>query len=159
MRYARGVFSAADVHTFASSLPGVTVGSKWNRRTWLVGDKGFVWDRPLTKADIKRYGDNPLPQGDLLGVKVEDLDAKDALLAIAPAGFFTIEHFNGYPAVLVELRLARPAEVRRAIVDAWRTVASPALQARLDAKPTRPAKAKPPPPKARTKKPTAKKRA
>jgi hypothetical protein len=89
-----------------------------------VGDAGFAWDRPLSKADIKRYGDLEVPQGEILGVKVESLDAKDAILSIAPAGFFTIEHFNGYPAVLIELRLARPADVRRAIRDAWRTVSA-----------------------------------
>jgi hypothetical protein len=141
------VLTLADVHTFASSLPGVIGGTAYNRRTWVVGKKFFIWDRPLTKADIKRYGATPLPQGEILGVRVADLDAKDALLAIGPAGFFTIQHFNGYAAVLVELRLARPAEVRRAIVDAWRTVASPALQAEYDAKPKR-----------ATKKPAAKKK-
>lgn len=125
-----------DVDVYAKTLPGVTVGAKWGRRTWLVGDKGFVWDRPLSKADIKRYGNAAIPQGEILGVRVADLDAKDALLAIAPTGFFTIEHFNGYPAVLIELRLARAADVRHAILDAWRTLATPALEARLATKRT-----------------------
>ncbi len=114
----------AAVDAYARTLAGVTVGTKWGRRTWQVGEAGFVWDRPLSKADIKRWGDTPLPQGEILGVKVENLDAKDALLEIAPAGVFTIEHFKSYPAVLIELRLARAAEVRRFILDAWRTVAS-----------------------------------
>ena len=118
------MFTLAAVDAYARTLPGVTVGTKWGRRTWQVGEVGFVWDRPLSKADIKRWGDTPLPQGEILGVKVENLDAKDALLEIAPAGVFTIEHFKGYPAVLIELKLARAAEVRRAILDAWRTVAS-----------------------------------
>lgn len=118
------MFSLDAVDKYAQTLAGVTVGTSWGRRTWLVGGKGFVWDRPLSKADIKRWGDaTPLPQGELLGVRVENLDAKDALLEIAPAGFFTIPHFNGYAAVLIELRIARAAEVRRAILDAWRTVA------------------------------------
>lgn len=117
------MFTLAKVATYASALPGVTVGTKWGRRTWQVGDQGFVWDRPLSKADIKRYGDADVPRGEILGVKVENLDAKDALLSMGLAGFFTIEHFNGYPAVLIELRLGLAVEVRQAIRDAWRTVA------------------------------------
>jgi len=113
-----------DVDTFAKSLPGVTVGAKWGNRTWMVEDKGFAWQRPLSKADIKRYGDETPPQGEILAVRVENLDAKDALLAIAPPGFFTIPHFNGYAAVLIALRQARAKDVRAAIRDAFSTVAA-----------------------------------
>ena len=113
-----------DVDAFATSLPNVTVGAKWGNRTWMVEDKGFAWQRPLSKADIKRYGDETPPQGDILAVRVESLDAKDALLAIAPPGFFTIPHFNGYAAVLIELRRARAKDVRAAIRDAFSTVAA-----------------------------------
>jgi hypothetical protein len=126
-----------DAGGFAGSLPGVVVGTKWGMRTWMVGDRGFAWQRPLRKADIKRFGDETPPAGDIFAVKVENLDAKDALLAIAPPGFFTIPHFDGYAAVLIALRAARAADVRAAIVDAWRTVASPAMVAKLDAKPTK----------------------
>jgi hypothetical protein len=108
----------AAVDTYAQSLPGVTVGRKWNHRTWLVGDKGFAWERPFSKADLERFGDTPPPRGDILAVIVADLDVKDALLAIAPAGFFTIPHFTGYPAILVELRVCHTADVRAAILAA-----------------------------------------
>ncbi len=120
------MFSLDKVAAFATSLTGVTVGLKWGRRTWQVGDDGFVWDRPLSKADIKRYGDAEPPCGEILGVRVENLDAKDALLSMDLPGFFTIEHFNNYPAVLIELRLARAADVRRAIRDAWQLVSAKA---------------------------------
>jgi len=46
------------------------------------------------------------------------------LLAMAPPGFFTIPHFNGYAAVLIALRQARTKDVRAAILGAFRTVAS-----------------------------------
>ena len=65
-----------------------------------------------------------LVAGELLAVRVADLDAKDALLAIAPPGFFTIPHFNGYAAVLIALRQARTRDVRAAILDAFHAVAS-----------------------------------
>jgi hypothetical protein len=112
-----------DVDAFATSLPGVTVGAKWGNRTWMVEGKGFAWQRPLGKADLKRFGDATPPAGEILAVCVENLDAKDALLAIAPPGFFTIPHFNGYAAVLIALRQARAKDVRAAIRDAFAVVA------------------------------------
>lgn len=117
-------FDAVD--DFAMSLPGVAVGTKWGSRTWMVNDKGFAWQRPLSKADLKRLGDEPPPVGDVLAVRVDSLDAKDALLAMGLPGFFTIQHFNGYPAVLIELRKARANDVRAAIRDAHRTIAAAA---------------------------------
>ena len=108
------------VDAFALSLPDATVGISWGQRTWMVGRKGFAWVRPFTKADLKRFGDETPPEGDILGVRVESLDAKDALLAMSLPGFFTIEHFNGFPAVLIALRKARVKDVRAAIADAHR---------------------------------------
>jgi hypothetical protein len=113
-----------DVDAFARTLPGVTVGTKWANRTWMVDGKGFAWQRPFSKADLKRFGDDTPPPGEILAVSVENLDAKDALLAIAPPGFFTIPHFNGYPAVLIALRQARRKDVRAAILGAFRTIAA-----------------------------------
>lgn len=118
---------------FASSLPGVTVGTKWNNRTWMVGERGFFWQRPLSKADLKRLGETPAPAGDIVAVRVESLDAKDALLAIAPPGFFTIEHFNGYPAVLIALLEANAGDVEAAITAAWQAMAAKAKPKRATA--------------------------
>jgi hypothetical protein len=49
------------------------------------------------------------------------------VLAAEPAVFFTIPHFDGYPAVLVQLKKARRPMLREAILDAWLAVAPPAL--------------------------------
>src|SRR6185503_2367204 len=113
-----------DVEAFVSSLAGVKVGVSYRDRTWVVNDKGFAWQRPFSKADLKRFGDETPPSGDILAVSVENLDAKDALLAIAPPGFFTIPHFNGYPAILIALQRARARAVRAALLDAYAAVAS-----------------------------------
>ena len=113
-----------DVDAFTKKLPGVTAGVKWRNRTYMVGDKGFAWQRPFSKADLARFGDQPPPQGEILAVRVPGLDAKDALLAMDLPGFFTIPHFNGYAAVLIELRKARAKDVRAAIVEAHRTMAA-----------------------------------
>ena len=86
----------ADVDTFAMSLPGVTVAAKWGHRTWMVGDRGFAWQRPFSKADLKRFGDETPPAGEILAVRVESLDAKDALLEIGPPGFGAGHGFCGF---------------------------------------------------------------
>jgi len=108
---------------FASGLPDVVVGTKWGNKTWMVGERGFAWQRPLTKADLVRFGNETPPAGDIFAVRVESLDAKDALLAMGLPGFFTIPHFNGYAAVLIALQAARAKDVRAAITDAWRVMA------------------------------------
>jgi hypothetical protein len=133
------------VDAYATALEGVEVGRKWDTRTWMVGNRGFAWERPLRKSDVERLGATPSPQGDIVAVMVDGLDAKDALLAIGLSGFFTIPHFNGYAAVLIELRKARAADVRAALAAAHR--------AAVAAGPVKPRK---PRPKTRTKKPRAK---
>jgi hypothetical protein len=126
-----------DAAAYAASLPEVAVGTTWGKRTWMVGERGFAWQRPFSKADLARFGDETPPAGDILAVKVANLDAKDALLAIDLPGFFTIPHFDGYAAVLIALRAARARDVKAAILDAWRTVASPAALAGLASAPAR----------------------
>jgi len=116
-----------EVVKIVSDLPGVTEGERYGHRTWSVAGKGFAWERPFSKADIKRFGDTAPPEGPILAVMVEDLGAKEAVLASNQKGFFTIAHFNGYAALLIQLRVAGRRAVREAIVDAWLSCAPPAV--------------------------------
>ena len=116
-----------DVAQMVAELPEVTEGARHVNRTWFVRKKGFVWERPFSKADIKRFGDETPPDGEILAVSVEDLGEKEAVLAANPKAFFTIPHFDGYAAVLIRLNKATKRAVRDAIVDAWLSCAPPKL--------------------------------
>jgi hypothetical protein len=85
---------------------------------WVVKEKLFVWERPLRKSDLRALGDDA-PEGPILGARVEHLIAKDALIADNPAVYFTIPHFDGYPAVLILLEKIALDELEEVIVEAW----------------------------------------
>jgi hypothetical protein len=124
-----------DVRRIALAMPEATEVQSRDTRQWRVKDKLFVWERPLRRSDLEALGDGA-PRGPILGARVEHLGAKEALLADDPAVFFTTPHFDGYPAVLVQLDEIAPDELEEVIVEAWLARAPKRLaQAYLDGAP------------------------
>jgi hypothetical protein len=119
--------SLDEVARMAAELPATVEAAEDGKRTWSVGGKTFAWERQFSKADIRRFGDETPPDGPILAVRVEDLGEKEAVLAAQPKGFFTIPHFDGFAAVLIQLKVATKRPVRDALVDGWLACAPPSL--------------------------------
>jgi hypothetical protein len=115
----------ADVDEICASLPDTELGTSWgDARTWKVPSgpkgKGFVLYRPPSPTAIdpatgERYDD-------LLMIVTPTEAEKDALVQDDTNPFFTIAHFDGYAAVLVQLsRLGEIGrdELAEIITDAW----------------------------------------
>ena len=125
--YRTGMATVEDAARVATDLPEVTVGERHGNRTWFVAGKAFAWERPFSKADIRRFGEQTPPDGPILAVRVADLGEKEAILAANTDAFFTIPHFDGYAAVLIQLRKASAKALREVITDGWLATAPPKL--------------------------------
>ncbi len=55
----------------------------------------------------------------MLAVGTGDLSDKESLLAEGHEGVLDLEHFRGYPAVLVELDVVAPQVLARLLQEAW----------------------------------------
>jgi hypothetical protein len=113
-----------DVAKIALSLPDVVEGERHGGRVWGIPDKRgklkvFAWERGYSKADLKRFGDVAPPQGPNIAVWTEDLHTKEAILAEAPRGVFTIEHFNNYPLLMVQLKTVLKKTLRELLEDSY----------------------------------------
>jgi hypothetical protein len=107
-----------DVRRIALGLPETTERTSRDNAQWRVKDKLFVWERPLRRSDLEALGE-AAPEGPIMGARVEHELEKQVLIADAPQVFFTTPHFDGYPAILVQLGNISVAELEEVIVEAW----------------------------------------
>jgi len=122
-----GALSFDDVARLARDLPEVTEAESRGSVAWQVRGKSFAWERPFSKADLKRYGTAVAPDGPVVAVSVADLHEKEAVLAAKRPGVFTIPHFDGYPAVLIQLNGTDTGTLGELVTDAWLAKAPPGL--------------------------------
>ncbi len=118
-----------DVDAICADLPETELTTSWgDLPTWKVprGDKGkgFLLYRPPHKSAIDP--DTGEMYDDLLVIMTPTAVEKNALVEDETTPFFTVPHFNGYNAVLVQQsrlgELSRQ-ELEEIITDAWATKA------------------------------------
>ncbi|SDM52110.1 MmcQ/YjbR family DNA-binding protein [Allokutzneria albata] len=108
-----------DVRRIALALPETTERPTYDAApAWRVKDKAFAWERPLRRADLDALGDSA-PTGPVLGVRVPDLGAKEALLAEPGGPCFTTPHFDGHASVLVRLDRIDVTALEELLTEAW----------------------------------------
>jgi hypothetical protein len=130
----------ADIDHICRSLPEVELGTSWgDRPTYKVPagakGKGFVIYRAPGKTAIDPVTGEMFD--DLLVISVPDEATKAALVQDPHSPFFTVDHFRGYNAVLVQQ--SRLGEIERdelvdILTDAWACKAPKRLVAEYFAK-------------------------
>lgn len=114
-----------DVREIALALPGVEerMNGHTGAAAWRAAKGDIAWMRGPSARDLAQLADlgREWPAGPVLGVRVASLEEKEALLAAEPEILFTIPHFDGYPALLVELDAVERERLAEIIDDAWLT--------------------------------------
>jgi hypothetical protein len=90
--------------------------------------KGFCWSW-LERVHPKKAR---VPNERFLAVRVPNLSAKEIILGSDDQKFFTEDHYNGYPAVLVRLDEIAAGELEDYLIEAWRCVAPKDLLVEFD---------------------------
>jgi hypothetical protein len=118
---AQQVATPTDVDEICMGLPEVEFGTSWgDRPTYLVRGKGFVLHRKPHRTAV-----DPVTgelYDDLLVIRTANAADKEALVSDERLPFFTIDHFNGYNAVLVQqsrLHEISREELAEVLTDAW----------------------------------------
>jgi len=109
----------ADLRRIALALPGTlasTTGVAFSVRDHKGKERGYAWSWK-ERVDPKKAR---VPSATVIAVRVDGEAAKQALLSVDAAKFFTEPHYNGYPAVLVRLPAVSVAELRALLTEAHR---------------------------------------
>lgn len=112
-----------DVRRLALSFPRVvekTTGHGGGA-SWCTSAGRLAWERGPRKHDLEQLAalGRRWPTGTIIGIRVEDEQAKAALIQTYPEVFFTIPHFDGFPAVLTRVEAIDEQLLRETLTDAW----------------------------------------
>ena len=104
----------------AMALPEVTEGVRHGNRTWTVGREGV-----RVGAAVQQGGPQALRRRDAAGrtdprgVGRRPRSRRKRCSPANPKAFFTIPHFDGYAAILVQLDKVTKQALKDALVDGW----------------------------------------
>jgi hypothetical protein len=107
-----------DVTKIALRLPKTEVTTWYGTPGVKVAGKGFLRLRTESEGGL---------------VVMCHIDKKNALLRSGDPAFYTTPHYDGYPAILVNLKKIKRAELAHLITEAWRRKATPKLLKEFDA--------------------------
>ncbi len=112
-----------DVRGIALDLPDAFEKVEGHRggASWRTNAGMFAWERGPSNTDLVQLEalGREWPDGTVLGIRTDGLEAKEELLAAFPGCFFTIPHFDGYPAVLLRLAEIDVELLREVVIEAW----------------------------------------
>lgn len=112
-----------DVRMIAEELPGTfeKIEGHGGSASWRTRRGMFAWERGPSGRDLEQLAElgRAWPEGVVLGVRTAGLEAKEELLAAFPDLYFTVPHFDGYPAVLLRLDAVGPEQLREILIEAW----------------------------------------
>lgn len=109
--------TAEDVRRICRRLPGSLEGPDGLGFAVLVKGKtkGYCWTWNERIHPKKPKAPNP----NVLAVMVPNLQAKELILASDTGVYFTEDHYNGFPAVLVRIPAISVAELEPLLMEAW----------------------------------------
>ncbi len=114
-----------DVRRIALSLPGVEerINGHTGAPAWRAARGDLAWLRGPTGRDLEQLAalGRSWPDGEVIGLRVGSTEEAAALLDAEPEVFFTIPHFDGYPAVLARLGEIDVDYLSDVLLDAWLT--------------------------------------
>ncbi|UJP08743.1 hypothetical protein L2X99_09440 [Microbacterium sp. KUDC0406] len=112
-----------DVRRIALEFPRVSEKTEGHGggASWRTAAGMLAWERPPRKHDLEQLDalGREWPEGLIIGIRVDGEQAKAALLETYPDVFFTIPHFDGYPAVLTRVDAIDEQLLRETLTDAW----------------------------------------
>lgn len=112
-----------DVRRIALDLPRVEEKIEGHRggASWRTAAGMLAWERPPSRHDLEQLDalDREWPQGVIIGIRVDGEQSKAALIETYPDVFFTIPHFDGFPAVLTRVDAIDEQLLREVLTDAW----------------------------------------
>ena len=115
-----------DVRRIALALPEVTESA--GNFGFEVAGKKFVWVYLERIHPKKARVPNPLA----VAIRITGEGEKHDLISSDPEKFFTTDHYNGYPAVLVHLPQIEIDDLEDLLTDAWYLRAPKQLQQAFD---------------------------